>query len=85
VDYLAGKLKVSPRYLSDMLRASTGQSAQQHIHDQLIDKAKQYLTGSNFSVSEIAYKLGFQQSQSFSKLFKKKTNLTPMEFKHSFN
>lgn len=85
VEYLAEQLNVSPRYLSDMLRSLTGQNAQQHIHDKLIEKAKEYLTSTNLSVSEIAYQLGFEHSQSFNKLFKKKTNLTPVEFKQSFN
>ncbi|NLR57407.1 helix-turn-helix transcriptional regulator [Chitinophaga polysaccharea] len=85
VEYLAGKLNVSPRYLSDMLRSQTGQNAQQHIHDKLIEKAKEYLTTTNLSVSEIAYQLGFEHSQSFNKLFKKKTSQTPMEFKQTFN
>lgn len=85
VEYLADKLNVSPRYLSDMLRTHTGQNAQQHIHDKLIEKAKEYLTSTNLSVSEIAYQLGFEHSQSFNKLFKKKTNQTPIEFKQSFN
>lgn len=85
VEYLAEQLNVSPRYLSDMLRSLTGQNAQQHIHDKLIEKAKEYLTSTNLSVSEIAYQLGFEHSQSFNKLFKKKTNLTPIEFKQSFN
>jgi len=85
VEYLAEQLNVSPRYLSDMLRSLTGQSAQQHIHEKLIEKAKEYLTATNLSVSEIAYRLGFEYSQSFNKLFKKKTNLTPVEFKRSFN
>jgi AraC-like DNA-binding protein len=85
VEYLARRLNVSSRYLSDMLRAHTGQNAQQHIHDKLIEKAKDYLTSTNLSVSEIAYQLGFEHSQSFNKLFKKKTNLTPIEFRQSFN
>lgn len=85
VEYLANQLNVSPRYLSDMLRSLTGQNAQQHIHEKLIEKAKEYLTATNMSVSEIAYELGFEHSQSFNKLFKKKTNLTPTEFKQSFN
>jgi AraC-like DNA-binding protein len=85
VEYLANQLNHSPRYLSDMLRSLTGQNTQQHIHDKLIEKAKEYLTATNLSVSEIAYQLGFEHSQSFSKLFKKKTNLTPIEFKQSFN
>jgi len=85
VEYLASNLNVSPRYLSDMLRSQTGQNAQQHIHDKLIEKAKEYLTATNLSVSEIAYRLGFEHSQSFNKLFKKKTNHTPIEFKQTFN
>ncbi|MDJ1481325.1 helix-turn-helix transcriptional regulator [Cytophagaceae bacterium YF14B1] len=85
VEYLADLLHVSPRYLSDMLRSLTGQNAQQHIHEKLIEKAKIFLTSTHLSVSEIAYQLGFEHSQSFNKLFKKKTNLTPIEFKQSFN
>lgn len=85
VEYLGEQLHVSPRYLSDMLRSFTGRSAQQHIHDTLIDKAKEYLTSTNLSVSQIAYEIGFEHSQSFSKLFKKKTNLTPLQFKQLFH
>lgn len=85
VDYLAQHLNVSPRYLSDMLRSLTGQNAQQHIHEKLIDKAKEYLSVSQLSVAEVAYKLGFEHPQSFSKIFKKKTNVTPLEFRASFN
>lgn len=84
VEYLAEQLNMSPRYLSDMLRSLTGQSAQQHIHEKLIEKAKEYLTGTELTVSEIAYQLGFEHSQSFNKLFKKKTSQTPVEFKQSF-
>jgi AraC family transcriptional activator of pobA len=68
-----------------MLRSLTGQSAQQHIHGKLIEKAKEKLTATNLSVSEVAYELGFEHSQSFSKLFKTKTNLSPLEFRRSFN
>ncbi|MDJ1471893.1 helix-turn-helix domain-containing protein [Xanthocytophaga flava] len=85
VDYLAGELNVSPHYLSDMLRTLTGQSAQQHIHEKLIEKAKQYLATSNLTVAEIAYELGFGHPQSFNKLFKKKTNMSPLEFRQGFN
>ncbi len=85
VEYFAGKLNVSPNYLSDLLRTLTGQSTQQHIHNKLIEKAKETLTSTNLSVSEIAYQLGFEHPQSFSKLFKRKTNLTPIEFRASFN
>lgn len=85
VQYFAEKMNVSSNYLSDMLRTLTGQSTQQHIHNKLIEKAKETLTTTNLSVSEIAYQLGFEHPQSFSKLFKSKTNLTPIEFKASFN
>lgn len=85
VEHLAGKLNLSPRYLSDMLRSLTGRNAQQHIHEKLIEKAKEYLSATNLSIAEIAYHLGFERPQSFNKLFKKKTNVTPMEFKQSFH
>jgi AraC-like DNA-binding protein len=85
VEYLAAQLNLSPRYLSDMLRSLTGQSAQQHIHEKLIEKAKEKLSATPLSISEIAYELGFEHPQSFSKLFKSKTNLTPLEFRESFN
>ncbi|MCH7408152.1 helix-turn-helix transcriptional regulator [Belliella sp. DSM 111904] len=85
VEYLAGKLNLSPRYLGDLLRSLTGQNAQQHIHGKLIEKAKDYLTATNLSISEIAYQLGFEHSQSFSKLFKAKTQFSPLEFRKSFN
>ncbi len=85
VQYLAEKLNISPSYLSDMLRALTGQNAQQHIHHKLIEKAKERLSTTSLSVSEVAYELGFEHPQSFSKLFKTKTNLSPLEFRRSFN
>jgi AraC family transcriptional activator of pobA len=84
VGYLAEKLNLSPSYLSDMLRTLTGQNAQQHIHDKLIEKAKEKLSTTSLSVSEVAYVLGFEHSQSFSKLFKTKTNLSPVQFRKSF-
>ena len=85
VQYVADELHVSPHYLSDMLRTLTGQNAQQHIHHQLIEKAKEILSVSNLSVAEIAYQLGFEHPQSFNKLFKRKTNLSPLQFRQSFN
>lgn len=85
VQYFAEKMNVSSNYLSDMLRALTGQSTQQHIHDKLIEKAKEALITTNLSVSEIAYQLGFEHPQSFSKFFKNKVNLTPVQFRASFN
>jgi AraC-like DNA-binding protein len=83
--FLAEQLNLSPGYLSDMLRSLTGQNTQQHIHEKLIEKAKEKLSTTNLSVSEIAYDLGFEHPQSFSKLFKSKTNLSPLEFRRSFN
>ncbi len=85
VSYLAEQLNMSAKYLSDTLRNLTGQSTQQHIQNRLMEKAKQILSTTNLSVSEIAYQLGFEYPQSFNKLFKKKTNLSPLAFRQSFN
>ncbi|QBJ85126.1 AraC family transcriptional regulator [Chryseobacterium gleum] len=85
VEFLASTLNLSPHYLSDMLRNLTGLNAQQHIHEKLIEKAKEYLTTTGFSVSEVAYALGFEHPQSFNKLFKKKTDKTPLSYRQSFN
>lgn len=85
VGYIAEALNVSPNYLGSLLKMLTGQNAQQHLHSKLIEKAKEKLSTTGLSVSEIAYELGFEHSQSFSKLFKNKTNLSPLEFRHSFN
>jgi AraC-like DNA-binding protein len=85
VEYVAAQLNTSPHYLSDMLRNTTGQSAQQHIQNKLIDKAKEILSTTSLSVGEIAYQLGFQYPQSFNKLFKNKTSLSPLQFRESFN
>lgn len=85
VQYIADTLNVSSSYLSGLLKVLTGQSTQQHIHDKLIEKAKEKLSTTDLSVSEIAYELGFEHPQSFSKLFKTKANLSPLEFRKSFN
>jgi AraC family transcriptional activator of pobA len=85
VSYLAGHLNLTPAYLSDILRSLTGQNAQQHIHDKLTEKAKELLSTTSLSASEIAYKLGFEYPQSFTKFFKSKTNQSPIEFRTSFN
>jgi len=84
VQQIADVLNVSPHYLSDMFRSLTGQNTQQYIHDRLIDKAKELLSSTNLSVAEVAYRLGFEHPQSFNKLFKSKTNQTPVQYKHSF-
>jgi AraC family transcriptional activator of pobA len=85
VQYISQTLNVSPTYLRALLKVLTGQSTQQHIHDKLVEKAKEKLSTTDSSVSEIAYELGFEHPQSFSKLFKAKTNLSPLAFKRSFN
>jgi len=85
VQSIAEALNVSPNYLSGLLKVLTGQSTQGHIHEKLIEKAKEKLSTTDLSVTEIAYELGFEHPQSFSKLFKTKTNLSPSEFRQSFN
>jgi len=85
VQSIAEALNMSPNYLSGLLKALTGQSTQQHIHEKLIEKAKEKLSTTDLSVTEIAYELGFEHPQSFSKLFKTKTKLSPSAFRHSFN
>lgn len=85
VNFIAEKLNVSPNYLSSVLKSATGQSTQQHIHDKLIAIAKEKLSTTSLSISEIAYQLGFEHSPSFSKLFKSKTSFSPLEFRQSFN
>jgi AraC family transcriptional activator of pobA len=85
VQYIADKLNVTPKYLSGLLKVLTSQNTQQLIHEKLIEKAKERLSTTNLTVSEIAYELGFEHSQSFSKLFKAKTSISPLEFRKSFN
>jgi AraC family transcriptional activator of pobA len=85
VTYIAENLNISPGYLSGLLKSLTGQNTQQHLHNKLIELAKEKLSTTNLTVSEIAYELGFEHLQSFSKLFKTKTNFSPLEFRHSFN
>ncbi|MGE9313047.1 helix-turn-helix domain-containing protein [Niabella sp. CJ426] len=85
VQYVAAQMNLSPNYLSDLLRVHTGQNTQQHIHEKLIAKAKEKLSTTDLSVGEIAYALGFEHAQSFSPLFKKKTNVSPLEFRQAFN
>lgn len=85
VTYIAGNLNISPGYLSSLLKSLTGQNTQQHLHNKLIELAKEKLSTTNLSISEIAYELGFEHLQSFSKLFKTKTSFSPMEFRQSFN
>lgn len=85
VTAIADYLNISPNYLGSLLRIHTQQNTQQHIQNKLMEYAKEYLSTTNLSVAEIAYELGFEHPQSFSKLFKQKTNQTPMQFRQSFN
>lgn len=85
VHFIAEQLSLSANYLSDMLRVQTGQTTQQHIQNKLIEKAKELLSTTEMSVSEIAYQLGFEHPQSFHRLFKNRTSVSPLEFRASFN
>lgn len=85
VEYFSTKLNLSPRYLSDLLGSLTGQNTQQYIQNKLINQSKDLLSSTSLSVAEIAYKLGFEHPQSFNKLFKTKTNQSPLKFRESFN
>ena len=85
VQYVADELHLSPNYLSSLLRALTGRNTQQHIHEKLIERAKERLSTTNLTVSEIAYEMGFEHLPSFSKLFKAKTSLSPMQFRATFS
>lgn len=81
VIYFAEALNVSANYLSDYLKTNTGKSTQEHIHLHLIEKAKAMLLGSSDSISEIAYDLGFEYPQYFSRLFSQKTGVSPKHFR----
>lgn len=85
VTAIAEQLNISPNYLGSLLRIHTQQNTQQHIQNKLIDYARERLSTTNLSVSEIAYELGFEHPQSFSKLFKQKTHQSPLEFRKLFH
>jgi AraC-like DNA-binding protein len=84
VNDIAALLHISPKYLSSLLRIHTGQNTQHYIHEKLIERAKERISTSDLSMSEIAYELGFEHLQSFSRLFKAKTQLSPLAFRASF-
>ncbi len=85
VKTIAAQMNISANYLGTLLRIHTQQNTQQHIQSKIIDTAKERLSTTSLSVSEIAYELGFEHPQSFSKLFKQKTNQSPGEFRRLFN
>jgi len=82
VRYCAEKMNLSPNYFSDLLKSETGKNTQEHIHYHLLEKAKTMLVNTNKTVDEIAYELGFQYSQNFSRLFKKKIGNSPTAFRN---
>ncbi len=82
VKYVADHVHLSAGYLSDLLKKETGMNTQDHIHYYLIEAAKNILLNSDTSVSEVAYSLGFEYPQYFSKLFKQKTGQTPIEYRN---
>ena len=82
VKYFGEQLNMSSHYLSDMLRKETGSGAQEHIYSYMIDKAKTQLLSSSGSISQIAYGLGFEYPQHFSKIFKAKTGMSPAEYRN---
>lgn len=82
VKYCATEIGMSPNYLSDLLKKETGKSALDHIQSFIIEKAKTILLNSNETVSQVAYGLGFEYPQHFSKIFKKKVGISPAEYRN---
>jgi AraC-like DNA-binding protein len=82
VSYCGKELNLSAKYLSDLLKKETGKNAKTHIDDFLINRAKNELLSSSSTVSEIAYGLGFEYSQHFSKTFKAKTGMSPLQYRN---
>ena len=81
VKYFADRVNLSANYFGDLVKKETGRTAQEYIQNKLIEVAKQEILGSNKSVSEIAYRLGFQYPQHFTRIFKKNVGHTPTEYR----
>lgn len=81
VKYCGEQLHMSSNYLSDLLKKETGKSAKEHIYAFVVGKAKTKLLGTTATISEIAYDLGFEYPQHFSKLFKKQTGISPAKYR----
>lgn len=81
VKYFAQKICLSPNYFGDLVKKETGKTAQENIQNKIIDLAKEWIIGSNKTISQISYELGFQYSQHFNRLFKKAVGCTPNEYR----
>ena len=81
VKYFADKVCLSPNYFGDLIKKETGKTAQEYIQNKVIDLAKELILGTDKTVTEIAYTLGFQYSQHFNRTFKKHTGVTPSEYR----
>ena len=81
VKYFADKVFLSPNYFGDLIKKETGKSAQEYIQTRMIDLAKEMIAGTEKTVSQIAYELGFQYSQHFNRIFKKNVGYTPGEYR----
>lgn len=84
IEQIANKMEVSQRYLSDTLKKETGKTTTEHLQLYLIDEAKNILLKPNKSISEVAYELGFEYPQYFSRLFKKKEGVSPTEYREKY-
>ncbi|CAM1369300.1 helix-turn-helix domain-containing protein [Tenacibaculum xiamenense] len=80
VDWMATQLNVSHRYMSDTIKAETGKTAIDQINLFLVEEAKSLLLNPNLSISETAYRLGFEYPQYFTRVFKKKVGISPKEY-----
>ena len=81
VKYFADKICLSPNYFGDMVKKETGKTPQEHIQEKVIELAKEHIVGTDETVSQIAYTLGFQYPQHFCRLFKKRVGCTPNEYR----
>lgn len=82
VKHCAEVMNLSANYFGDLLKSETGRNAQEYIHYFLLEKAKNLLVSSEKRINEIAYVLGFEYPQNFSKLFKKKVGVSPTDFRN---
>lgn len=82
IKYFAELCSLSPHYFSDLIKKETGRKPTDHINDFVIEKSKNLLLGTEYSVSEIAYELGFNYPHYFTRLFKSKTGHTPVEYRN---